>query len=344
MSNGSSSPASTFSFIYPTTDHEETLTAGTTNDHQYDDQVVLFGANRQQSVRTDPSLADFDPLGVDIALCDAWFQPEAVYCNNTWWVTLQDNSSEASELGSLDVPSRPRAPVNWAGPKSPFFIPTRDAYPPDLRDAIEPTILSTPPHMPPLIGLTSTTTPDLPTMGAVPTATTCAHATANDGGYVDHAIRARDEARYHNHTHNGYIRTATGSYRHGVGTTFIDDAPIRRVAKKRHNKNALNRGQGQGQQGFYCSKCQEDGADHVYDECPKWHSCVLCCGKGLLRFPGYVLVSLTAPDEPYRQRREARPGRPHNRDSTRKIRSRPVWPRHYDDTEWQSARPALVRP
>jgi Chromo (CHRromatin Organisation MOdifier) domain len=44
MSNGSSSPASTFSFIYPTTDCEETPTTGTTNDHQYDDQVVLFGA------------------------------------------------------------------------------------------------------------------------------------------------------------------------------------------------------------------------------------------------------------------------------------------------------------
>jgi Chromo (CHRromatin Organisation MOdifier) domain len=44
MSNGSSSPASTFSFIYPATDHEETPTTGTTNDHQYDNQVVLFGA------------------------------------------------------------------------------------------------------------------------------------------------------------------------------------------------------------------------------------------------------------------------------------------------------------
>jgi Chromo (CHRromatin Organisation MOdifier) domain len=37
MSNGSSSPAFTFSFIYPAMDHEETLTARTTNDHQYDD-------------------------------------------------------------------------------------------------------------------------------------------------------------------------------------------------------------------------------------------------------------------------------------------------------------------
>jgi hypothetical protein len=113
MSNGLSSPASTFSFIYPTTDREETPTARTTNDHQYDDQVVLFGADGQQSVGTDPSLVDFDPLGVDIALCDAWYQPEAVYCNDTWWVTLQDNGSEASESGSSDVPSQPRTPVNW---------------------------------------------------------------------------------------------------------------------------------------------------------------------------------------------------------------------------------------
>jgi Chromo (CHRromatin Organisation MOdifier) domain len=131
MSNGSSSPASTFSFIYPAMDHEETPTAGTTNDHQYDDQVVLFGASGQQSIGANPSLADFDPLGVDIALCDAWFQPEAVYCNNTWWATLQDDGSEASELGGSDVPSRPCAPINWAGPESPFFVPTRDAYPPD---------------------------------------------------------------------------------------------------------------------------------------------------------------------------------------------------------------------
>jgi Chromo (CHRromatin Organisation MOdifier) domain len=105
MSNGSLSPASTFSFIYPTTDHEETPTARTTNDHQYDDQVVLFGAGRQQSVGADPSLVDFDPLGVDIMLCDAWYQPEAVYCNNTWWATLQDDGSEASESGSSDAPS-----------------------------------------------------------------------------------------------------------------------------------------------------------------------------------------------------------------------------------------------
>jgi hypothetical protein len=83
MSNGSLSPASTFSFIYPATDHEETPTTGTTNDHQYDDQVVLFGAGRQQSVGANPSLTDFNPLRVDIALCDVWFQPEAMYCNNT---------------------------------------------------------------------------------------------------------------------------------------------------------------------------------------------------------------------------------------------------------------------
>jgi hypothetical protein len=242
MSNGSSSPASTFSFTYPTTDREETPTARTTNDHQYDDQVVLFGADGQQSVRPNPSLADFDPLSVDIALCDAWYQPEAVYCNDTWWATLQDDGSEASESGSSDVPSQPRAPVNWAGPESPFFIPTRDAYPPDPRDAIEPTIPSTPPHTPPPIGLTSTTTTDLSTTSAIPTATTCAHAAANDGGHVDHTIRARDEAHHHNHTCNGYIRTATGSYRRGVGTTFIDDAPVGHVTKKRRNKNALNCG------------------------------------------------------------------------------------------------------
>jgi Chromo (CHRromatin Organisation MOdifier) domain len=185
MSNGSSSPASTFSFIYLTTDREETPTAGTTNDHQYNDQVVLFGTDGQQSVGTDPSLADFDPLGVDITLCDTWYQPEAVYCNDTWWATLQDNGSEASESGSSDVPSQPHAPVNWAGPESPFFVPTRDAYPWDPRDAIEPTIPSTPLHAPPPIGLTSTATADLSTTGNVPTATTCAHAAANDGGCHD---------------------------------------------------------------------------------------------------------------------------------------------------------------
>jgi hypothetical protein len=73
MSNGLLSPASTFSFIYPATDREETPTARTMNDHQYNDQVVLFGAGGQQSVRANPSLVDFDPLGVDIALCDTWF-------------------------------------------------------------------------------------------------------------------------------------------------------------------------------------------------------------------------------------------------------------------------------
>jgi hypothetical protein len=55
-------------------------------------------------------------------------------------------------------------------------------------------------------------------------------------------VQAHDEARYHNRTHDGYIRTATGSYRRGVGTTFIDDAPIGRMTKKWRNKNALNHG------------------------------------------------------------------------------------------------------
>jgi Chromo (CHRromatin Organisation MOdifier) domain len=104
MSNGSLLPASTFSFQYPVTDHEETLTARTMNDHQYNDQVVLFGAAGQQSVRTDPSLADFDPLSVDIAMCNAWFEPEAIYCNNTWWETFQDDGSKVSKLGSSEVP------------------------------------------------------------------------------------------------------------------------------------------------------------------------------------------------------------------------------------------------
>jgi hypothetical protein len=178
------------------------------------------------------------------------------------------------------VPSRPRAPVNWAGPESPFFVPTCDTYPWDPRDAIEPTIPSTPPHTPPPIGLTSTTAADLSTTGTVPTATTCAHAATNNGGHVDHAIWTHDEARHHNRTRDGYIRTATGSYRRGVGTTFIDDAPIRCVSKKWRNKKAVNRRRGQGQQGFYCSKCQEDGADHVYEECPKWRNCVLCHSEG----------------------------------------------------------------
>jgi hypothetical protein len=131
MSNGSLSPASTFSFIYPTMDCEETPAAGTMNDHQYDDQVVLFGATGQQSVRTDPTLMDFNPLNVDIAMCNAWFEPEAIYCNNTWWEALQDDGSKASELGSSDVPGRPCTPINWAGPESPFFVPTCTAYLPD---------------------------------------------------------------------------------------------------------------------------------------------------------------------------------------------------------------------
>jgi hypothetical protein len=282
MSNGSSSPASTFSFIYLTMDREETPTTGTMNDHQYDDQVVLFGARAtgQQSVGADPSLTDFNPLGVDIALCDAWFQLEAIYCNNTWWEAFQDNGSKTSESGSSNVPSQPCAPVNWAGPESPFFIPMRDTYPLDPRDAIEPTIPSTPPHTPPLIGLTSTAATDLSTTGVVPTTTTCAYATTNDGGHVDHTIWTCDKTRHHNHTCDGYIRTVTGSYCCGIGTTFIDDAPIRHITKKKCNKHAFNCGRGQGQWGFYCGKCEEDGTDHVYEECPKWRNCVLCHSEG----------------------------------------------------------------
>jgi Chromo (CHRromatin Organisation MOdifier) domain len=105
MSHGLSSPASTFSFNYLVTDREETLTARTMNDHQYGDQVVLFGAGGQQPVGANPSLTDFDPLGVDIALCDTWFQPEAMYCNNTWWEAFQDDSSETSKSGGSNVPS-----------------------------------------------------------------------------------------------------------------------------------------------------------------------------------------------------------------------------------------------
>jgi hypothetical protein len=156
----------------------------------------------------------------------------------------------------------------------------RDTYPPDPRDAIESTITPTPPHTPPLIGLTSTATTSLSTTSTIPTTTTCAHAAANNGGHVDHAIWARDEARHHNRARDSYIRTATGSYRRGVGTTFVDDAPIRRVTKKQRNKNVASHGRGQGQWGFYCGKCQEDGADHVYDECPKWRNCILCQGEG----------------------------------------------------------------
>jgi hypothetical protein len=188
MSNGSSSPASTFSFIYPTTDHEETPTTRTTNDHQYDNQVVLFGAAGQQSVGPDPSLTDFDPLNVNIAVCNAWFEPEAIYCNNTWWEAFQDNGSEVSKLGSSDVPGQPHAPVNWAGPESPFFVPTCTAYPPDPQDTIKPTIPSTPPHMPPPVGLTMTATTNVSTTSTVPSTTTCASAAANNGSHVDHTV------------------------------------------------------------------------------------------------------------------------------------------------------------
>jgi Chromo (CHRromatin Organisation MOdifier) domain len=203
MPNGLSSPASTFSFQYPVTDHEETLTAGTTNDHQYNDQVVLFGAG-QQSVRADPSLTDFDPLNVNITMCNAWFKLEVIYCNNTWWETFQDDGSETSELGSMDVPGRPYVPVNWAGPESPFFIPMRNTYPPDPQDTIEHTISPTPPHMPPLIRLTMTSTTAVPAQGTVPTAISCTSATTNNGSHVDHAIWARDKARHHDHTHGSY--------------------------------------------------------------------------------------------------------------------------------------------
>jgi hypothetical protein len=204
MSNGSSSPASTFSFQYPIMDREETPTTGTMNDHQYDDQVVLFGIAGQQSVRTDLSLMDFDPLGVDIAMCNAWFKPKAIYCNNTWWETFQDDRSKVSESGSLDVPGQPRAPVNWAGPELPFFVPTCTAYLPDPRDAIEPTIPSTPLHMPPPIRLTSTTTTTVPSMGTIPTTTTYTSAATNNGGHVDHTVWTHDEARHYNHAHDGY--------------------------------------------------------------------------------------------------------------------------------------------
>jgi Chromo (CHRromatin Organisation MOdifier) domain len=131
MSNGSSSPAFTFSFIYPTTDREETLTTRTTNDHQYDNQVVLFGATGQQPVGSDPSLADFNPLNIDITMCNAWFKPEAIYCNNTWWEAFQDDRSKVSKSGSSDAPGQPHAPVNWAGLELPFFVPTCTTYPPD---------------------------------------------------------------------------------------------------------------------------------------------------------------------------------------------------------------------
>jgi hypothetical protein len=228
-------------------DCEETLTARTMNDHQYDDQVVLFGATGQQSVGADPSLTDFNPLGVDIALCNAWFKPEAIYCNNTWWEAFQDNGSKVSELGSSNVPGQPRAPVNWAGPESPFFVPMCATYLPDPRDAIEPTIPLTSPHMLLPIGLTTTAATDISTKGVVPSTTICASAATNHGSHADHAIWAHDEARHHNCTCDGYTRTVTGSYHRGVGTTFIDDAPIRCMTKKKCNKHVLNQGQGQGQ-------------------------------------------------------------------------------------------------
>jgi Chromo (CHRromatin Organisation MOdifier) domain len=205
MSNGSSSPASTFSFQYPVMDNKETPTARTTNDHQYDDQVVLFGAGAgQQSVRTDPSLTDFNPLGVDITLCNTWFKLEAMYYNNTWWEAFQDDRSEVSKSGGTDVPGQPHTPINWAGPESPFFVPTHASYLPDPRDAIKPTISLTPPHTLPPIGLTATTPAAISTQGTVPTATTCASAATNNGHHVDHAIWACDEACHYNHTHDGY--------------------------------------------------------------------------------------------------------------------------------------------
>jgi hypothetical protein len=134
--------------------------------------------------------------------------------------------------------------------------------------------------MPLLIGLTVATSTAIPTEGIVPSTTTCASAATNHGSHADHPIQARDEARHHNRTHDGYTRTVMGSYRHGVGTTFINNAPIRCVMKKKHNKHMLNHGQGQGQGGFYCGKCQEDGTDHIYKECPKWRNCVLCSSEG----------------------------------------------------------------
>jgi hypothetical protein len=73
----------------------------------------------------------------------------------------------------------------------------------------------------------------------------------------------------------------TGSYRRGVSTTFINNTPIGQVTKKWYNKHTVKHGQGQGQHGFhYCSKCEEDGANHIYKECLKWRSCVLCHSEG----------------------------------------------------------------
>jgi hypothetical protein len=59
--------------------------------------------------------------------------------------------------------------------------------------------------MPPLIGLTMTATTNMSTMGIVPTTTTCASATANNGGHVDHAIWACDETCHHNHTCHAFF-------------------------------------------------------------------------------------------------------------------------------------------
>jgi RNase H-like domain found in reverse transcriptase/Integrase zinc binding domain len=64
----------------------------------------------------------------------------------------------------------------------------------------------------------------------------------------------------------------------------------------------------------------------------------------VLRFPGHAPVGLTAPDEEHRRRREVRSVRPCDRSDTTRAHSRPVWPRHYDDTEQRCERPALVRP
>jgi hypothetical protein len=68
------------------------------------------------------------------------------------------------------------------------------------------------------------------------------------------------------------------------------------------------------------------------------------CKETVLRFPGYAPVSLIAPDERDRQRHRERPVRPHGNSNTTKERSRPIWPRHYDNMEQRCARPALVCP
>jgi hypothetical protein len=91
-----------------------------------------------------------------------------------------------------------------------------------------------------------TTPTTVSAQGTVLTATTCTSATSNDGHHVDHAIWACDKACHYNRTRNGYTQTVTGSYCYGIGTTFINDAPIGRVTKKRCNKHAVKCGQGQG--------------------------------------------------------------------------------------------------